>query len=97
MASFADWKGGDGSPLDTRSDGYATGLVAFALQSAGVPRTDPQVQRGLEWLAAHQDAAAGHWFTASLNKQRDPASDAGKFMTDDATAYAVLALTYQKQ
>ncbi len=96
VASFADWKRSDGTPLDTRSDGYATGLVALALQSAGVTRADPQVRRALDWLVAHQDATAGNWYTASLNKQRDPASDAGKFMTDAATAYAALALTYTK-
>ena len=95
VASFADWKRSDGTALDTRSDGYATGLVAFALQSAGVPRTDPLVRRALDWLVAHQDATVGNWFTASLNKQRDPATDAGKFMTDAATAYATLALTYK--
>ena len=51
------------------------------------------MQRGLAWLVAHQDRADRQWFAASLNKQRDPASDAGKFMSDAATAYAVLALT----
>jgi len=93
VASFAQWKRVDNTQLDTRSDGYGTGLAAFALQAAGVPRTDPQVRRGLDWLVKHQDAATGMWYSASLNKQRDPASDPGKFMSDAATAYAVLALT----
>jgi squalene-hopene/tetraprenyl-beta-curcumene cyclase len=93
VASFADWKRGDGTPLDTTSDGYGTGLVAFVLQAAGTPRADPQVRRALDWLVAHQDAATGRWSAVSLNKKRDPASDAGKFMSDAATAYAVLALT----
>jgi squalene-hopene/tetraprenyl-beta-curcumene cyclase len=92
-ASMGSWKRADGSALDTRSDGYATGLATLALESAAGARTQPQIKRGLAWLVAHQDPATGAWFAASLNKQRDPASDAGKFMSDAATAYAVLALT----
>jgi squalene-hopene/tetraprenyl-beta-curcumene cyclase len=93
VATLGTWKRGDGTPLDTRSDGYGTGLVALALQAAGVPRDRPELRRGLAWLAGNQDASGGFWFAASLNKQRDPASDPGKFMSDAATAYAVLALT----
>jgi squalene-hopene/tetraprenyl-beta-curcumene cyclase len=92
-ASLGSWKRADGSALDARTDGYATGLVTFALESVAGARTTPQVKRGLAWLVSHQDRATGTWFAASLNKQRDPASDAGRFMTDAATAYAVLALT----
>ena len=92
-ASLGSWKRADGSALDTRTDGYATGLATFVLESAADPRTAPQVKRGLAWLVSHQDPASGTWFASSLNKQRDPASDAGRFMSDAATAYAVLALT----
>jgi squalene-hopene/tetraprenyl-beta-curcumene cyclase len=92
-ASMGSWKRVDGTALDTRSDGYATGLATLALESVGDVRTQPHVKRGLSWLAAHQDPTTGAWVAISVNKQRDPASDAGKFMTDAATAYAVLALT----
>jgi squalene-hopene/tetraprenyl-beta-curcumene cyclase len=92
LASLGSFKRADGSPLDLRSDGYATGLVAYALQVANLPRT-AALTRGLAWLATHQDPATGLWFAASLNKQRDPASDVGRFMSDAATCYAVLALT----
>lgn len=87
-----DWKRHDNTPLETASDGYATGLVAFALQRTGMPRTRPELQRALAWLAGHQQTADGRWLAYSLNKQRDLATDIGKFMSDAATAYAVLAL-----
>jgi squalene-hopene/tetraprenyl-beta-curcumene cyclase len=92
MSALADWKRIDGSALETRSDGYATGFATLALQAAGVSRDDAAVRRGLAWLTTHQEPG-GQWLAASLNKQRDPQSDPGKFMNDAATAYAVLALT----
>jgi squalene-hopene/tetraprenyl-beta-curcumene cyclase len=92
-ADLGSWARADGTPLDTASDGYATGLVALALQRSGINRTDERLQRGLDWLARHQDAASGAWHASSVNKKRDPATDVGKFMSDAATAYAVMALT----
>ena len=86
----------DRTPLDLASDGYATGLAALALQAAGVPASEPRLARGLTWLRRNQDPQTGQWHASSLNKQRDPAADAAKFMSDAATAYAVLALTYKR-
>jgi squalene-hopene/tetraprenyl-beta-curcumene cyclase len=85
------WKRHDSTPLETGSDGYATGLVAFALERAGFAHDRPELQRALGWLAGHQQDD-GRWPAYSLNKQRDLATDIGKFMADAATAYAVLAL-----
>jgi squalene-hopene/tetraprenyl-beta-curcumene cyclase len=87
------WKRRDGTPLDAGSDGYATGLVAYVLQESGVPRTQPAMKNALSWLTHNQDKAAGLWLAYSLNKQRDPASDIGRFMIDAATSYSVLALS----
>jgi len=87
------WKRRDGTPLDMKSDGYATGLVALALEQAGVSPRGPQLSRALAWLSHNQDKTAGFWPSSSLNKQRDPQSDPGRFMSDAATAYSVLALT----
>jgi squalene-hopene/tetraprenyl-beta-curcumene cyclase len=95
LSSFVGgWKRHDGTPLETRSDGYATGVVTLVLQQAGMKRDQPQLKRGLIWLMQNQDRTEGRWLAYSLNKQRDLATDIGHFMSDAATAYAVLALEY---
>jgi len=88
-----EWKRPDGTLQEKRSDGYATGFVVYVLQQAGVPRENASVQRGRQWLIQNQDRSEGMWVAYSLNKRRDPNSNAGRFMTDAATAYSVLALS----
>ncbi len=94
-ASLGPFERSDGTPQDTESDGYATGLATFALQQAGLPPSHDGVRRGRAWLAGHQDRTTGRWLATSLNRRRDPATDAGQMMGDAATAFAVLALTAQ--
>ncbi len=93
LSSFVGaWKRRDGTPLEAASDGYATGVVVFALEQAGVPRGEPRLARGVEWLKSNQEKTDGRWLAYSLNKKRDLSSDVGRFMSDAATAYAVMAL-----
>ncbi len=73
------------------SDAYPTALVLHVLQTAGVSKKDAAIAKGLAWLQSHQ-ASTGEWRSLSVNKKRDPESHVGKFMSDAATAYAVLAL-----
>jgi squalene-hopene/tetraprenyl-beta-curcumene cyclase len=87
-----DWKRHDNTPMDDASDGYGTGLMVLALRESGVTSADAQIARGVAWLEHHQDPG-GAWLATSMNKKRDPASDAGRFMSDAATAYSVMALS----
>jgi squalene-hopene/tetraprenyl-beta-curcumene cyclase len=91
-ASLGPWKRRDATPLDSASDGYATALALIALERGGISREEQHVRAGITWLTQHQDAS-GMWKAASLNKARDPATDIGKFMSDAATAYAIIALS----
>jgi squalene-hopene/tetraprenyl-beta-curcumene cyclase len=73
------------------SDGCATGLTIVAMEEAGVDASDPALLRGLAWIERHQ-AQDGSWWASSLNGFRDPATGQGRFMSDAATGYSVLAL-----
>jgi len=68
------------------------GLIALALQDAGIPRSDVRVSKGLACLQNIR-IQSRNVVPTSLNKDRDPNSDIGNSMSDAATAYAVLALT----
>ena len=85
------------------SDGYATGLVVYTMKQTDVPLGSAAVQRGLAWLRTHQevmqvgDQSWTAWRAHSLNFDREHGGDKGEpwrrlFMSDLATAFAVLAL-----
>jgi squalene-hopene/tetraprenyl-beta-curcumene cyclase len=67
------------------SDGHMTGLAIIALRKAGVPASDPRIQRGVQWLLANQ-RVSGRWYTRSLNR------DGWQFITYSGTLYPLLAL-----
>ena len=89
--------------LIAQSDGYATGLVVYALRRSGRPVSSPAVRRGQQWLIEHQvpervgDPAWAPWRAYSLNYDREHGGPKGEpwrrmFMSDLATAFGVLAL-----
>ena len=94
LTDLGTWERVDNTPLETRSDGYATGLAVLVLEENKAK--DTTVKRGIDWLLANQDKATGAWPAWSLNKNRDPKSNVGQFMSDAATSYAVLALDRRK-
>lgn len=92
LATLGAWVRSDHTPQETASDGYATGLIVLALNEAGAGHSQNALRMGRAWLERHQNQEDGSWRAYSLNKNRDLTSDAGRFMTDAATGYAVLAL-----
>ncbi|MFZ0587692.1 MAG: hypothetical protein WAM48_15145, partial [Candidatus Sulfotelmatobacter sp.] len=87
------WLREDGTPIEGKSDGVATSLMILALQDAGVPCDNAQLKRGVSWLMSNQNATDGSWPASSVNKRRHKSSETGRFMSDAATAFAVIALT----
>jgi squalene-hopene/tetraprenyl-beta-curcumene cyclase len=91
LATLGKWQRLDHTSQDQESDGYATALAVLALQRTH--NAQDASRQGVLWLQQHQNKDDGSWRTYSLNKRRDIKTDVGKFMTDAATGYAVLALT----
>jgi len=97
LSDLGPWERRDGTPLETRGDGYATGLIVLVLEEvASNSHADARIARGLKWLQDNQDRNTGAWPAWSLNKDRDPNSNVGQLMSDAATAYAVLALRHRR-
>jgi squalene-hopene/tetraprenyl-beta-curcumene cyclase len=92
IAALGPWKARPAAPPAARASAYATAVAAFALQQAGVPRSNPKLRKALDWLRANQHPEFGYWAADSMNKRRDPGSMPEGFMRDAATAFAVLAL-----
>jgi hypothetical protein len=91
LSDLAPWERRDKTPLVTRPDGYATAFITLIFEQTAAAGGKP-VALGRAWLAANQDKTTGAWTAWSVNKDRDLSTGVGKFMSDAATGYAVMAL-----
>jgi squalene-hopene/tetraprenyl-beta-curcumene cyclase len=87
------WRKEDWNLQESDSDGLATGMICYVLLRAGVPRDNRSLSKGFAWLERAQNKTEGLWTGYSLNKRRNPTSDVGRFMSDAASGFAVLALS----
>ena len=86
LATLGNWQREDGTEQDTEtSGGYGTGFVVFVLRQAGIPASDPRLQRGVNWLKTNQ-RESGRWITRSLYK------DNKHFISHAGSAFAIMAL-----
>jgi squalene-hopene/tetraprenyl-beta-curcumene cyclase len=92
IASLGQWKQRAKAPVAAGSNSYATALVTYATEQAGVQRAQAGLAKALAWLRTHQDTHGGYWAAESMNHKHDPGTVPEKFMSDAATGYAVAAL-----
>ena len=92
LESLGHWKKRADAPPTSGSNSYATAVVTFMIEQAGVGHTEAGIARGLAWLRTHQDAQTGRWPADSMNHPHDAGSMPALFMSDAATGYATAAL-----
>lgn len=92
LPSLSSWQRIDGSVLPDESDGYATAVSALVLRETGMPLTAPALKAARTWIARNQDKKTGALPAKSINKDRQPGTDAYLFMTDEATGMAALVM-----
>ena len=92
LESLGPWTTHPDAPSSAGSSSYATGFVAYVLEQAALPASQPGLARALEWLKAHQDGASGSWPAVSMNKRYPPGSMQERFLQDAATGFAAAAL-----
>ncbi|HLI82545.1 MAG TPA: hypothetical protein VKV17_01440 [Bryobacteraceae bacterium] len=85
LASLGAWPRRDNTAQDTRTDGYATAVAVLALHAGGMPAQAPPLEKARAWLLRNQEKD-GAWPAWSLNKERDPASDIGRFILKTAVS-----------
>jgi squalene-hopene/tetraprenyl-beta-curcumene cyclase len=91
IQSLGQWKQRAAAPASTGSNSYATALVAFATEQAGVQPSQAGLSKALAWLKSHQNVQ-GYWAAESMNHKHEAGTVPEKFMSDAATGYAVGAL-----
>jgi hypothetical protein len=92
LESLGQWKKREKAPAASGSNSYATAVVAYAVEQAGVGHSEAGLARGLAWLRSHQDHESGSWTADSMNHPHDSGSMPALFMSDAATGYATAAL-----
>jgi squalene-hopene/tetraprenyl-beta-curcumene cyclase len=93
IQSLGQWKKREAAPAaaSTGANSYATALVAFTTEQAGVATSQASLSKALAWLRSHQNAQ-GYWPAESMNHKHEAGTVPEKFMSDAATGYAVAAL-----
>ena len=89
---WASGRSATAAPAAVGSNSYATALVAYSVEQAGVQPSQASLSKALAWLRTHQDPQGGYWAAESMNHKHDPGTVPEKFMSDAATGYATAAL-----
>ena len=81
----AEWRRADGTELPDQSDAYATAFALHTLRESGMAADRDELVKLAEWLQREQ-RTSGRWYA------RSPHHDGKHFISNAATALAVLAL-----